>query len=81
MGQVKMPGNIMSQVPKEQLRTQQSRMKEMGKNQIPTDLGLLPLTFVPPPAKELYHMFKADKSKILPVSWLWMKRKFTGWFG
>jgi hypothetical protein len=48
--------------------------KEMSKRQIPTDIGLMPGTFVSPTLKELFRMFKDDGKTLRKLLWLRVKR-------
>jgi mitochondrial protein MBA1 len=59
---------------KNQPKSMRSMAKEMSKRQLPTDIGLMPGTFVSPTVKELFRMYKEDRRMLRGVLWLRLKR-------
>jgi protein MBA1 len=55
--------------PEKSLKT---RAKELSLDTMPTDLGLLPGTFVKPEEKNLPSFFKEPKDR-LRMEWVWLK--------
>ena len=51
-------------------------MKGMSGGKLPTDIGLLPTTFIPPSLGEIYRMYSNDKKRLLTVLWLRIRRIF-----
>ena len=78
MGQMQIPKNIAGNAPAGATQSQAMMMKKMKGSQMPTDIGLLPLTFVSPSFKELREMYKDEKRKLLSVLWLRFRRSIRG---
>ena len=74
MGQMQMPRNLAGQAPSGARQSQQMMLKNLKSSQIPTDIGQLPLTFVSPPIRELFRMYRGDLRKFSTVLWLRIKR-------
>ena len=73
-----MPKNMMAQMPPQQgIR---SRMKDLGRQEIPNDLGLMPMTLIRPPGKDLPSLFGADWKYRIKFEWLWVKTRFQNFF-
>lgn len=76
--ETQMPKNIMKQVTAQQ--GMRSRMKNMSRQEIPNDLGLLPRTLIRPPAQDLPKLFGADWKQRLKFEWLWIRTRFQNFF-
>lgn len=53
-------------------RSMKSRAKEMSLDSMPTDLGLLPGTFIKPEGKNMPSFFREPKDR-LRMEWVWLK--------
>lgn len=49
------------------------RAKEMSLDNMPTDLGLLPGTFIRPEGKNMPSIFRAPRDR-LRMEWVWLKQ-------
>ena len=78
-GTTQMPRNIMKQMPSQQ--SMRSRLKTVGRQDIPDDLGLMPQTFIRPSYGTLPALFGGDWKKRLQIEWLWTKTRFQNFFG
>jgi protein MBA1 len=73
-----MPKNIMKKIPAQQ--GMRSRMKNLSRQEIPNDLGLMPQTFIRPPPQDLPKLFSADWKQRMKVEWLWTRTRFQNFF-
>ena len=53
-----------------------ARMRDIDPEQIPTDFGVLPGTFIKPEGKDMPSFFKQPKER-LRFEWVWLKSWFT----
>lgn len=61
--------------PTPRMQGLRSRMKDLKKTDIPSDLGLLPGTYVRPSGKNLPSWFRRPKTR-LKIEWKWIETKF-----
>jgi hypothetical protein len=76
--QSQMPKNIMKQIPPQQ--GMRSRMKNLSRQEIPNDLGLMPQTLIRPPRQNLPKLFSADWKQRIKFEWLWTRTRFQNFF-
>lgn len=76
--QSQMPKNIMKQMPPQQ--GMRSRMKNLSRQEIPNDLGLMPQTLIRPPRQDLPKFFSADWKQRIKFEWLWTRTRFQNFF-
>jgi hypothetical protein len=77
-GQSRMPKNIMKSLPPQQ--GMRSRMKNLSRQEIPNDVGILPQTLIRPPPQDLPKFLGADWKRRLKFEWLWTKTRFQNFF-
>jgi hypothetical protein len=77
-GQSQMPKNIMKSLPPQQ--GMRSRMKNLSRQEIPNDLGILPQTLIRPPSQDLPKLLGADWKRRMKFEWLWTKTRFQNFF-
>jgi hypothetical protein len=77
-GQSQMPKNIMKSLPPQQ--GMRSRMKNLSRQEIPNDLGILPQTLIRPPPQDLPKLLSADWKRRIKFEWLWTKTRFQNFF-
>jgi hypothetical protein len=77
-GQSQMPKNIMKSLPPQQ--GMRSRMKNLSRQEIPNDLGVLPQTLIRPPPQDLPKLLSADWKRRMKFEWLWTKTRFQNFF-
>lgn len=76
--QSQMPKSIVKQMPAQQ--GMRSRMKNLSRNEIPNDLGLMPQTLIRPPRQALPKLFSADWKQRLQFEWTWTRTRFQNFF-
>ena len=77
-GPSQMPTDIIKRMPAQQgLR---SRMKNLSRQEIPDDLGLIPQTLIRPPRQALPRLFSADWKRRLKFEWAWTRTRFQNFF-
>jgi hypothetical protein len=77
-GQSQMPKNIMKSLPPQQ--GMRSRMKNLSRQEIPNDVGILPQTLIRPPPQDLPKLLSADWKRRMKFEWLWTKTRFQNFF-
>lgn len=74
MGQIQWNQGSESTKARDKMQSQQSMMKNASKTQIPTDMGLMPTTFVSPSVRTLFRMYRNEKKKLLRILMLRLRR-------
>jgi hypothetical protein len=77
-GQSQMPKNIMKSLPPQQ--GMRSRMKNLSRQEIPNDVGILPQTLIRPPSHDLPKLLSAGWKRRMKFEWLWTKTRFQNFF-
>lgn len=60
-------------------RSFRTKMRDINPDDIPTDFGILPGTFIKPEAKDMPDFFKRPKDRLL-MEWVWIKTWFASAF-
>jgi len=61
-------------------RSLKVQMKEASLDNVPTDLGLLPGTFIRPEGKNMPSIFRQPADR-LRMEWVWLKSWFQNYIG